>query len=490
MFIPVISTTDDDTAWALLYRLSTLSLVYVQLPALQLHQLASVAPDVDTDPTDVALKASILDTRTVLGPFSIASLEPMELWLEQGLTKALVDVPDDSAFEHIVVAVSTFPAPRVVLRLPVSLLPVEQPTELAETLTRLQTCVSGLVLVIESLTLSQASGMEAVVASLQTVRTSVEEGFFLAVEMKPGRAPDYHRDVVLNRIQALHDMNIHVVAPGYCRGDEAEDTTHGVTQEGDAMIDAARAFVHCLRTDRPDGLFPTVVVDEAGVALGLVYSSAESIEAAVASGRGVYYSRSRGELWKKGESSGNAQQLIQIDVDCDSDALRFMVHQTGAGFCHLNTRSCWGEDRGLRALETMLVSRAQDAPAGSYTKRLFHDAELLRHKLVEEAQELAEAETVSDVAGEAADVMYFALVRCVAAGCKLRDVEVGNSMGGGRNRRLTDACVLPRSQRMLDKRALKIKRRPGHSKAYRIAAADQILEAKGARSDEKVEASD
>jgi phosphoribosyl-ATP pyrophosphohydrolase/phosphoribosyl-AMP cyclohydrolase/histidinol dehydrogenase len=197
-----------------------------------------------------------------------------------------------------------------------------------------------------------------------------------------------------------------------------------ITGDGEAVVDAALSFVQCLRTDRPDGLFTTVVADETGVALGLVYSSAESIMTAVASGRGVYYSRSRGGLWKKGESSGNAQKLIKIDMDCDSDALRFTVNQTGAGFCHLNTRTCWGRDGGLRALEGMLFSRHAHAPAGSYTKRLFEDSELLRNKLVEEAQELAEAETVPDVAGEAADVMYFALVRCVAAGCQLSDVEV------------------------------------------------------------------
>jgi phosphoribosyl-ATP pyrophosphohydrolase/phosphoribosyl-AMP cyclohydrolase/histidinol dehydrogenase len=165
-------------------------------------------------------------------------------------------------------------------------------------------------------------------------------------------------------------------------------------------------------------------VDEAGVALGLVYSSEQSILAAIECGRGVYYSRSRQGLWKKGESSGNYQALIQLDVDCDSDALRFMVQQTGAGFCHLNTRTCWGEAGGLQHLQSMLESRLKDAPAGSYTKRLFEDATLLRNKLVEEAQELAEAETPTHVAEEAADVMYFAMVRCVAAGASLNDVEV------------------------------------------------------------------
>ncbi|KAJ8523722.1 hypothetical protein ON010_g17396 [Phytophthora cinnamomi] len=276
--------------------------------------------------------------------------------------------------------------------------------------------------------------------------------------MNAGPSAGFDSVLALARIQEFHHKNIHVVAPGYCDG-EGEQQVDMVTSEGEPVVDAALSFVQCLRTDRPDGLFTTVVADEAGVALGLVYSSAESILAAVSSGRGVYYSRSRGGLWKKGESSGNAQKLIQIDMDCDSDALRFTVNQTGAGFCHLNTRTCWGRDGGLRALESMLFSRHAHAPAGSYTKRLFDDSELLRNKLVEEAQELAEAESIPDVAGEAADVMYFAMVRCVAAGCKLSDVE-----------------------KMLDKRALKVKRRPGNSKAYRISAANKILNSKGTQS--------
>jgi phosphoribosyl-ATP pyrophosphohydrolase/phosphoribosyl-AMP cyclohydrolase/histidinol dehydrogenase len=87
--------------------------------------------------------------------------------------------------------------------------------------------------------------------------------------------------------------------------------------------------------------------------------------------------------------------------------------------------------------------------------RLFKDPELLRNKLVEEAQELSEAQEPEDVASEAADVMYFAMVRCVAAGVSLQDVE-----------------------RYLDARALKLARRPGNAKKERIEAAQAILKGK------------
>lgn len=86
-----------------------------------------------------------------------------------------------------------------------------------------------------------------------------------------------------------------------------------------------------LRTDRPDGLYTTVVNDERGICLGLVYSDEESIRTALQTGKGVYYSRSRKALWIKGETSGDTQQLVSIVLDCDGDALRFTVRQKGTG---------------------------------------------------------------------------------------------------------------------------------------------------------------
>ena len=85
-----------------------------------------------------------------------------------------------------------------------------------------------------------------------------------------------------------------------------------------------------IKSDRPDGLFPTVVTDEHGICLGLVYSSEKSIETALQSGCGVYQSRRHG-LWIKGHESGNTQQLVSIALDCDADALQFTVRQKGEG---------------------------------------------------------------------------------------------------------------------------------------------------------------
>src|SRR5207249_722347 len=91
----------------------------------------------------------------------------------------------------------------------------------------------------------------------------------------------------------------------------------------------------------PGEVWPTVVCDEAGRTLGLVWSTRESLARAVAERRGIYWSRSRQSIWEKGATSGNTQQLLRVDLDCDRDALRFTVRQLGAGFCHLHRRSCW-----------------------------------------------------------------------------------------------------------------------------------------------------
>ncbi|KAL5035555.1 hypothetical protein BDV3_005452 [Batrachochytrium dendrobatidis] len=205
-------------------------------------------------------------------------------------------------------------------------------------------------------------------------------------------------------------------------------------------IDIVHALTSKLVSDRPDGLFPTIVTDTQGIALGLCYSSYESILKALTTGQGVYYSRNRG-IWHKGLTSGATQQLIRIDWDCDADTLRFTVIQTHPGFCHLSTRTCFGPDSGISNLAATLTHRRLHAPAGSYTKRIFDDPALLHAKILEEAQELCDATAHDDIAWEAADLIYFAMAKCIASGVSLSDVE-----------------------RQLDAKSKKISRRPGDAK--------------------------
>jgi phosphoribosyl-ATP pyrophosphohydrolase len=207
------------------------------------------------------------------------------------------------------------------------------------------------------------------------------------------------------------------------------------------VLDLTEAFAAPLSSDRPDGLWPTVVVDEHDVALGLAYSNLESLRQAMTQRRGVYWSRSRGGLWVKGESSGAGQELLNVSADCDRDTLRFRVRQAGPGFCHRQTRTCWGESEGVTGLARRLRDYLVTAPAESYTRRLANDPQLLGAKLREEARELAEATTSNEIAHEAGDVIYFTLAKLAAAGVSLADVE-----------------------QVLAARRRKVTRRPGHAK--------------------------
>ena len=189
-----------------------------------------------------------------------------------------------------------------------------------------------------------------------------------------------------------------------------------------SQLNIGDAFLAPIVTDRLDGLFPTVVTSETGHSLGLVYSSRESVKESIITGKGIYQSRKHG-LWRKGETSGATQDVVRIRLDCDSDSLEFRVVQHGAGFCHLNRPSCFSEASGLSLLEDTLTSRLKSAPEGSYTKRLFNDANLLQSKIMEEADELCRATTKEEIAFEAADLLYFALTKCVAAGVGVADIE-------------------------------------------------------------------
>jgi phosphoribosyl-ATP pyrophosphohydrolase len=182
----------------------------------------------------------------------------------------------------------------------------------------------------------------------------------------------------------------------------------------------AEAVAAVLVSDRADGLWPTVVTDEGGTALGMAWSDEASLAAAIDTGRGVYHSRTRG-TWVKGATSGAIQELLAVDVDCDRDTLRFTVHQHD-GFCHTGERTCWGADRGLSRLARRLAAISTVPDPASNTAALLDRPTLLAAKLVEEAAELAEADTPAAVAAEAADLLYFLMVKATASGVPLQRI--------------------------------------------------------------------
>lgn len=252
-------------------------------------------------------------------------------------------------------------------------------------------------------------------------------GFLVTFVEREGRMAGTDLDLARKVCELSGDAKV-TIAGGITSAEEIRllDELGADAQVGMAIytgeLALAEGFTAPLTTDRPDGLWPTVVTDQGGTGLGLVYSNQRSVAEAITTGRGIYESRRRG-LWEKGATSGSTQRLIRIDVDCDRDTLRFIVDQSGDGFCHSGTRTCWGMDTGLSELERRLISIRRERPAGSNTVRLFDDPALLGAKLREEAEELALAETPSEVVAEAADLLYFTLVKIAAAGVSADEIE-------------------------------------------------------------------
>ena len=274
-------------------------------------------------------------------------------------------------------------------------------------------------------------------------------GFLITFVEQEGRLGGTHLNLVPELVRAAAGAKVTIAGGVTTAADVAAlDAMGADAQVGMALytgrLGLAEAFAAPLTSDRPDGLWPTVVVDESGIALGLAYSNAESLCRAIDERRGIYYSRKRG-IWVKGQSSGDTQELLRVDIDCDRDTLRFTVRQNGTGFCHTGAATCWGNIGGFLALQVRIAHAAAsiDDPA-SYTRRLLSDPALLRSKLVEEAAELAAAQTPSEVTHEAADVIYFAMVALQRGG-----------------------STLPNVQAELDRRALKVSRRPGNAKPAR-----------------------
>jgi len=249
-------------------------------------------------------------------------------------------------------------------------------------------------------------------------------GFLVTFVEREGRMEGTDLDLAQRVVASAGNARV-TIAGGITTVDEIAqlDAIGADAQVGMALytgkLGLAEAFAAPLSSDRADGLWPTVVVDEHDTALGLAYSDRESLAAALETGRGVYRSRTRG-MWVKGETSGATQELLEVTADCDRDTLRFRVRQNGP-FCHEETRTCWGPDRGTGRLERRIVTMAETRPAGSNTVSLMDDPGLLDQKIREEAAELVGQG--ADIALEAADLLYFALVKSIAAGVSFVEIE-------------------------------------------------------------------
>jgi phosphoribosyl-ATP pyrophosphohydrolase/phosphoribosyl-AMP cyclohydrolase len=181
------------------------------------------------------------------------------------------------------------------------------------------------------------------------------------------------------------------------------------------------------------GLVPCVVQDwRTGEVLTLAWMNAEALARTRATGEMHFWSRSRDELWHKGETSGNVQTVRAIRIDCDGDALLALVEPAGPA-CHTGERTCFfrgdmdaAPHEALARLQRTVAARDAERPEGSYTAALLDDPPRAGAKVREEADEVARAaadESDERVAEEAADVLYHLIVLLRGRGLSLADAE-------------------------------------------------------------------
>ena len=188
-----------------------------------------------------------------------------------------------------------------------------------------------------------------------------------------------------------------------------------------------------------DGLIPVVTQSAfSGKVLMLAYANQEAIQSTLMSGFATYYSRSRQQLWVKGETSGNKQKIIEVRVDCDEDSLLYLVEEEGPA-CHTGKQTCFyrdinGEAKSLpdnlsvfSELYQKLLSRKKNLPEGSYVTSLFkRGSNRIIQKVGEEAVETVIAFKNSDkkeLISEASDLVFHLLVALVEAGVDIKDIQ-------------------------------------------------------------------
>ena len=178
----------------------------------------------------------------------------------------------------------------------------------------------------------------------------------------------------------------------------------------------------------PVDLLPCIVQDaRTGEVLTLAYMNDEALERTRATGEMWFWSRSRGELWHKGETSGNVQRVKELRLDCDEDAVLALVEPAGPA-CHTGERTCFHKGEldpvPAEALPVLERTIAERRGADTYTGRLLADRELVAAKVQEEAEEVVRAareESDERLAEEAADVLYHLAVLMAERGLDMTD---------------------------------------------------------------------
>jgi len=189
------------------------------------------------------------------------------------------------------------------------------------------------------------------------------------------------------------------------------------------VVSLKDSFIECLDWKKTDGMIPVIAQSEAGEVLMMGYANKDAFERTFKDGKLTFFSRTRKALWTKGETSGHFLQLVKLRADCDRDTVLATVIPHG-GACHTGSWTCFGSEpdakSNMERLYATIADRFANPKPGSYTATL--NDKRVREKVMEEAEELTEAEGKDEVVWEAADLLYFVSVLMYKEGVNWQDV--------------------------------------------------------------------
>ncbi|WP_296091351.1 bifunctional phosphoribosyl-AMP cyclohydrolase/phosphoribosyl-ATP diphosphatase HisIE [uncultured Treponema sp.] len=188
-------------------------------------------------------------------------------------------------------------------------------------------------------------------------------------------------------------------------------------------VNLKESFINCIDWEKTNGMVPVIAQSPAGEVLMMGYSNKEALEKTFELGKLTFFSRTRNTLWTKGETSGHFLELVKMRADCDRDTILATVIPHG-GVCHTGSFNCFSseadEKSSMERLYGTITERFANPRPGSYTATL--NDKRVREKILEEAEELTEAEGKDEVIWEAADLLYFASVLMYKEGVTWQDV--------------------------------------------------------------------
>lgn len=189
------------------------------------------------------------------------------------------------------------------------------------------------------------------------------------------------------------------------------------------VVKLNKSFIECLDWQKTNGMMPVIAQSPEGEVLMMGYATKEAFDKTFETGKLTFHSRTRNTLWTKGETSGHYLELVKVRADCDRDTVLATVIPHG-GVCHTGSWTCFGSEpdakSSMERLYATISDRFANPKPGSYTATL--NDKRVREKVMEEAEELTEAESKEDVIWEAADVLYFISVLMYKEGVTWQDV--------------------------------------------------------------------